>query len=78
MEDIDSARAIKFGNEIIVEVQGTDEHGLIEVISYQFTSEDGEQELSPKEPVAKERVSIVRDSLAEDEFDWTPDRSSSA
>jgi hypothetical protein len=45
MEEIDSARAIKFGNEIIVEVQGTDVHGAIEVLSYQFTSEDGEQEL---------------------------------
>lgn len=75
MEEIDSARAIKFGNEVIVEVQGTDELGAIEVLSYQFTSEDGEQELSPKEPVANEHVSIVRDALAEDEFDWAPKRS---
>lgn len=77
MEQIRSARALKFGTEVIVEVQGTDEHGAVDVISYQFALDDDGRGLTPKEPVADEHVSIVRDALTADEFSWVPEQTRS-
>ena len=48
MEQKDSARAVKFGTEVIVEVQGTDEYGDVDVISYQFAAEDDGRVLTPR------------------------------
>lgn len=70
MEQINSAQAIKFGDEILVEIQGTDEHNVIAVKSYQFAFEEDEQALIPKESVDEEHVSIVRDTLQESGFHW--------
>ena len=70
MDQVNSARAIKFGGDLLVELQGTDNQGTIAVISYEFDVGDESQELTPKEPIDDEHVSIVRDALGENRFQW--------
>ena len=70
MDQVNSARAIKFGGDILVELQGMDNQGTIAVISYEFDFGDEGHELTPKEPIDDEHVSIVRDALVEDGFQW--------
>lgn len=67
-DPIESARVIEYRDEVIVELQGTDEHGAIDVVSYQFSYGDDGRTLSPRGPVDDGHASLVRETLEEGGF----------
>jgi hypothetical protein len=70
MDSFDGIRVIEYRDEVIVEVQGTDEHGEIDVISYQFAYEDKDRSISPKGSVEDDHETIVNETLVEEGFHW--------
>lgn len=55
METINDAQLFGYREEVIVELQGTDDRGALDIVSYQFAYED-EQLLSPKGQIDTHRT----------------------
>ena len=68
METIDGAQVFRYREEVIVEVQGTDEQGAIDVVTYQLAYGEDDRTLMPKGPVDKEHTSIVKEILEKEGF----------
>lgn len=69
MDSTVDARVIPYRDEVIVEIQGTDEHGTIDVISYQFAIEDDRRTLSPKGPLDDSHRPEIEQALRSEGFD---------
>lgn len=70
-ERITGRSVYPYADELIVELRGVDDDGVIVVVSYQFEYEDGQAHVEQKGPVEPEHVPQVRDALAENDFEWT-------
>jgi hypothetical protein len=77
MDSIESVRVIEYRDEVIVELQGTDEHGVIDVVSYQFAYEDEERAISLEGSVDADHATIINETLTDEGFHWQQDTTDS-
>lgn len=69
MDSTVDVRVFAYRDEVIVEVQGTDEHGMIDVISYQFSIQEDRRTLSPKGKVDDSHRSEIKQALQREGFE---------
>lgn len=76
IKDVERAGVIEYQTEVVVELQGTDEFGMVDVISYEFAREDVGGTVSEVEGVQEDHRSIVRDTQEDEGFtlDWEGSR----
>ncbi|WP_436926428.1 hypothetical protein [Halosimplex amylolyticum] len=59
-----------YDGELVVELTGVDDEGVIVVVSYQFEAPDDRSTVEPRGPVDPEHVPHVRDGLSENGYEW--------
>ncbi|WP_459192728.1 hypothetical protein [Halosimplex sp. J119] len=59
-----------YDGELLVELTGVDDEGVIVVVSYQFEVPAGGSAVEPRGPIEPEHVPHVRDGLSENGYDW--------
>lgn len=69
-ERITNCSVYTFSDELIVELTGEDEDGIIVALSYQFEYEHDRTTVQPKQPVDPEHASYVQDGLDDHGYDW--------
>jgi len=60
-----------YANELVVELTGVDDDGVIVVLSYQFEFVDGRERVQPKSDVDSRYATAVRDCLETHGYTWS-------
>lgn len=60
-----------YDGELLVELTGVDDEGVIVVVSYQFEVAAGSSAVEPRGPIDPEHVPHVRDGLSENGYEWS-------
>lgn len=70
MEEITDISVITFGDELLVEILGTDEDGEITVLTYEFEFADSgdSQVVHPKQGIESAYREVIEDALKENEI----------
>lgn len=69
-ERITNCSVYTFADELIVELTGEDEDGIITALSYQFDYEPGCADVQAKGSVDPEYVQYVHEGLEDQGFNW--------
>jgi hypothetical protein len=69
-ERITNCSVYPYDGEVVVELTGVDEEGVIVVVSYQFEAPDGRSVVESKGPVDSDHVPRVREGLVENGYEW--------
>ncbi|WP_123539012.1 hypothetical protein [Halosimplex salinum] len=59
-----------YDGELVVELTGVDEDGIIVVVSYEFDAPGDASVVEPKGTVDPDHVPHVRDGLADEGYEW--------
>lgn len=69
MSEYTDASVTAYRDELIVELFGTDDHGNLDVISYQFDYDDASRDIVvPKGPVDREHISAIETTLEDEGY----------
>lgn len=68
MEQIHSSRVIGYQDELLVELLGSDEHGEVDAVTYQFDYGDADRTVNPKEPIDDAHRAAVETVLEQEGY----------